>query len=185
MIEIVTEKNPGIPQHDHGIAMLKREIGVRAPDFTEFKLLKMNNGKPYIENINGFNFNISHSGKWTVIAISDHEVGIDIQQIKSTKANVAKRFFTRRENQKLELLSGIEHSKVFTRIWTLKEARVKASDERLAKCITEFETIEYDSTWAKKIKGYYVHAIPFPDPDYLLACSSPVEIENNYTLKVL
>lgn len=185
MIEIIAQKNPGIHQHEHGIALLHNEIITRFPYIGNYEILKMPNGKPYVQELDDFHFNISHSGEWTVLAISDKEVGVDIQKIKLPRANIAKRFFTRRENLMLNSLSGNKKSAAFTRMWTLKESRVKVTDERLATCISEYETIEYDSTWAKMIKGYCVQSIDFHDKEYILSCAYPSDTESNIILRVL
>lgn len=39
-------------------------------------------GKPYVTNIKDFYFNISHSGKWVVLAFSKSKIGIDIEEIQ-------------------------------------------------------------------------------------------------------
>ena len=60
------------------------------------------NGKGSIENREGLFFNISHSKDYVVLALSDKEVGIDIQEIKPLKANVPKRFFTDLDNEYID-----------------------------------------------------------------------------------
>lgn len=184
MIIIFAEKNDRTDPHQHGRNMLTDLLKKLYPDSGEPIIAKNENGKPYIQNHPEFHFNISHSGEWTVLAVSDNEVGVDIQIIKPIRNNLAKRFFTRRENQKLEQLNKEEFFTEFTRMWALKEARTKATGESLAKCLSVFNTIEYDGTVSKKIDGYYVSEIPFPDKRYILALSSPLEITNNYYLKV-
>ena len=83
-------------------------------------------GKPYIKNTD-IHFNISHSGDYAVCAISDCEVGIDIQKIEKPNLQVAKRFFAKKEYEYI-LNQPDEKSKTeaFYRIWTLKESFVKA-----------------------------------------------------------
>lgn len=39
-------------------------------------------GKPYIRGNNNLFFNVSHSKSWVCVAISDKEIGIDIEEIK-------------------------------------------------------------------------------------------------------
>jgi len=84
-------------------------------------------GKPYIKNCDDIHFNISHSGDYAVCAISDCEVGIDIQKIEKPNLQVAKRFFAKNEYEYIANQPD-EKSKsdAFYRIWTLKESFVKA-----------------------------------------------------------
>jgi 4'-phosphopantetheinyl transferase len=54
-------------------------------------LFKNSFGKPYLQNFPLF-FNSSNSGGYTVVALSDQEIGVDIQVIKPISAGVCKRF---------------------------------------------------------------------------------------------
>lgn len=83
-------------------------------------------GKPYIKG-NKIFFNLSHSGEYAVCAVSDREVGIDIQQKGALKMKVARRFFT--ENECGYILGQPDSEKaadMFYRLWSLKESFVKA-----------------------------------------------------------
>jgi len=184
MIIIIAEKNNQKNPHEHGRKLLSGILNKLYPNHTEFSVSKNENGKPYIPSLPEFRFNISHSGEWTVLAISDSDVGVDIQLIKPIRDGLAKRFFTRRENLKLDSLNNEDYSNEFTRMWTMKEARTKAAGESLAKTLSLYNTVEYDGTTAKTIAGYYVSEIPFPDEKYILSLSSATEISDNYYLKI-
>lgn len=83
-------------------------------------------GKPYISNIDNFFYNISHAGKWVVLAYSDEEVGIDIEEIQFLYDEIPKDFFTAQEVQFIK--SDFDKNKQaehFTQIWTLKESYIK------------------------------------------------------------
>ena len=75
-------------------------------------------GKPYIKN-NPIYFNISHSGDYIVIIISNRECGIDIEKIRQIRNNVVNKICLDTE-KKL-----IVDDKSFTLIWTMKEAYSK------------------------------------------------------------
>ncbi len=58
-------------------------------------------GKPFLVKPAGVFYNVSHSGDWTVIALSDGEVGCDIQQVKPVDLRLAGRFFTAEESREI------------------------------------------------------------------------------------
>ncbi|MBR6382804.1 MAG: 4'-phosphopantetheinyl transferase superfamily protein [Lachnospiraceae bacterium] len=95
------------------------------------------NGKGRIENRKDIFFNISHSKDYVVLALSDKEIGIDIQEIKPLKANVPKRFFTDTDN---EYIDEIEEEKIerFTRVWSAKESFAKLTGNGIGEGFATF-----------------------------------------------
>nr|WP_143192121.1 hypothetical protein [Paenibacillus helianthi] len=53
-------------------------------------------GKPFLENVTDFHFDISHAESWVVCATSKHPVGIDIEHVKPIDFEIAKRYFSKR-----------------------------------------------------------------------------------------
>lgn len=87
-------------------------------------------------------FNISHSGKYVLCAVSETEIGCDIEKIKEVKWKLVKRFFSEEENDFLERLERQEETEetrkniytiedAFTRLWVLRESYVKKTGEGL------------------------------------------------------
>ena len=75
-------------------------------------------GKPYIKN-NPIYFNISHSGDYIVIIISDKECGIDIEKIRGLNNKIIDKICIDKEKK------SIIDDKTYTKIWTMKEAYSK------------------------------------------------------------
>ncbi len=69
-------------------------------------------------------FNFSHSGDHVVCAISDEPVGVDIQQIKAVKQREKYIFFTREENDYVNLNEKLM-SERYIEVFTKKEAAIK------------------------------------------------------------
>ncbi len=88
-----------------------------APDRISFSFNER--GKPYAVGLNVF-FNVSHSGNFVVCAVSDKEIGIDIERIRPIKPNAAEKFACPDE---IEYINSAENG--FFKIWTLKEAYFK------------------------------------------------------------
>lgn len=71
-------------------------------------------------------FNLSHSGKYAVLAISDAAVGIDVEREKKNRLAVAKRCFCEKEYESIVGAESYqEQNKRFLEYWTMKEAYVK------------------------------------------------------------
>ena len=87
--------------------------------------------KPYLCANQNFHYNLSHSGKYIVCAVSDRRVGVDIETIKPINKQVAKRFFTYDESQYILSKLNENQTKAFYEIWTKKEAYVKCMGKGL------------------------------------------------------
>lgn len=90
------------------------------------------NNKPILKYPNNLYFNISHSNDLVACAISDVDVGVDIEYMKKANLEIASRFFT--DSEYKYILSGScedEIQKNFYTIWTLKESYVKTTGKGL------------------------------------------------------
>ncbi|TCL60107.1 4'-phosphopantetheinyl transferase [Kineothrix alysoides] len=86
------------------------------------------NGKPYFNNYPDIYFSLSHSGDYVICAISEEEVGADIQEHRKVKSGIAARFFSGEDKKTLEqagAAGGMNSVEVFFRMWSIKEAHMK------------------------------------------------------------
>ncbi|MGA4721900.1 4'-phosphopantetheinyl transferase family protein [Fictibacillus nanhaiensis] len=83
-------------------------------------------GKPCLQNVKEFSFNLSHSGEWVVCATHHSDIGIDVEMIQPIDLNIASQFFTKEEYN--DLISKKDHQRLeyFYDLWTLKESYIKA-----------------------------------------------------------
>lgn len=95
-------------------------------------------GKPYLVNIPLY-YNLSHSGDFVLCAVSEQEIGADIQEIrKGNVMQIAERYFAEEEFQKLlECLTEAEKNRLLFEIWAKKEAFGKLSGRGIAEVISK------------------------------------------------
>lgn len=95
------------------------------------------NGKPYAEGCS-IRFNISHSGTYAAVALSDGEVGIDIERIREVNLKIAEKF----SSDEREYIQSAENpQKAFFEIWTAKEAYLKKCGTGLTVPLDSFSVI--------------------------------------------
>lgn len=86
-------------------------------------------GKPFV-SASGFpRFNLSHSGRCVVFAFSaGHDIGVDVEALgrRHSPLELATRFFAAEETAALAALDEGEQGAAFMRLWTSKEAVLKA-----------------------------------------------------------
>src|SRR3990167_3684017 len=111
-----------------------------APDdlvfaYTEFK-------KPYLSNIynSAIQFNLAHSHDIAVLAITlEHAIGVDIEKIQQNYSlAVAERYFSPSEYTSLCQLPQHDQTEAFFRLWTRKEAVIKAVGKGLSIPLSSF-----------------------------------------------
>ncbi|KPN79256.1 hypothetical protein RZ56_10510 [Apilactobacillus kunkeei] len=81
-------------------------------------------GKPFLKS-NQFQYNISNSYDLVILAVSDQEVGIDIEKLRPFTYKRITRAFTDKE---LDYLSNLDESvegDETLKLWTIKEAALK------------------------------------------------------------
>ncbi len=93
-------------------------------------------GKPYLSDFPNLHISISHSGDYAVCAVSDTEVGIDIQKIKEANFRIADRYFTIEEREYIG-----EDTRLFFDLWSRKESYVKATGTGLTVPLNSFSTL--------------------------------------------
>ena len=102
-------------------------------------------GKPYLAERLGdgaLRFNLAHSHEFALYAFTlGREIGVDIEYLRALPDadQIAKRFFSARENAALQALSTNQRQQAFYNCWTRKEAYVKAIGKGLAQPLDQIE----------------------------------------------
>lgn len=93
--------------------------------------------KPYLKD-NSLYFNISHTKDIVVIAVSDKEIGVDIQYL-TYKENVLNRVYNDKE---IELAKDNKY--LFTKIWVMKEAYAKLKGQGISYNLKNIDTLKLE-----------------------------------------
>jgi 4'-phosphopantetheinyl transferase len=107
--------------------LLAPVIDVEARDIS---IIAGPNKKPVIRDApNPVSFNISHSGDWLLMAMSSHDIGVDIEKIDRELhyQDIMDQSFS--EKEKEFVLRSSDPQQNFFRLWTRKEAISKASSK--------------------------------------------------------
>jgi len=110
-----------------------------ALDTDEVETEKNRYGKPYIKNREGLYFNLSHSGHYVVVALSESEIGVDVQR-HSTDTDmhmIAELCFTHDEQEYVR-----QSAERFYEIWTGKESYLKYVGKGLNADLRSFSVLE-------------------------------------------
>ncbi len=126
--------------------LLKYALSMQNLDINDLVFSKNKYGKPYLKDYSDLHFSLSHSRERVMCAVSDKEIGCDIQYTDETNANIlniAKRFFTGKEYAALLKIceDKTKVNDLFYSIWVLKESCIKACGQGLAKPLNSFESM--------------------------------------------
>ena len=115
---------------------LREEYGItEIPEFVYNEF-----GKPSFSNL-PIHFSLSHCKDAVACAVSDHNIGIDVESIVPYNPDVARRVCTATE---LEMLDQSENKDVdFIKLWTMKEAISKYEGMGLSLPFSEIATDRY------------------------------------------
>lgn len=119
-------------------------------------------GKPFLADFPKLFFNLSHSEKWVVCALSPVEVGVDLQAERPLRTSIVRKLHPS-EQQLLQDLPD----RAFFDLWTLKEAYCKCTGEglRVPLNATAFTLSPVTVDRA----GFQAALVPFPEEQTHLA----------------
>ena len=110
-------------------------------------------GKPYLEG--GPYFSISHCKAGIAVAIDDQPIGIDIETIRHANEDLVERTMNEQERVGMD-------DRTFTRLWTQKEAIVKAEGTGIYS-FEQLQTILDNGQWTLDTfeKDNYIYSIAY------------------------
>ena len=143
-------------------------------DAGEYTVNYRGNEKPVLYNEKELCFNISHSGDYVTLAVSDSDVGCDIQEIRPYNSKVAGRNYCIKETQIIE--NSDEKDDVFIRLWALKESILKFTGKGLSGGLSSYDFSPYINIDAFEVFGcnFYVKKI---ENTYFALCHKNAEFE--------
>lgn len=112
-------------------------------------------GKPVFLSHKEVYFNISHSGNYAALAFGEMPLGMDMECVRRANLKVAKRFFAKEEYMYLTGKDGAEQADCFYKIWTGKEALVKAAGGGLSIPLASFSVLRNTAECAGKTYMLY------------------------------
>lgn len=122
-----------------GGLLLQKILNVKTDNEIEYTIYE----KPFLKNDSRF-FNLSHSGDYVIMAVSDKIVGVDIEKIKTADMEVAKKCFQKAEIEYLQ--NHPLPDKIFYSLWTRKESLMKATGYGLNMAPESFCVLPIDSS---------------------------------------
>ena len=132
------------------------------PDQTPIEWQKMEyneQGKPFLPD--GPFFSISHCKAGIAVAVDEQPIGIDIESIRHADEELIER--TMNEEEQRMIRSAAQPDRMFTRLWTQKEAVVKAegtgicSFEQLQTLLPDNKTYRLETIEKEK----YIYTIAY------------------------
>ncbi|MCU5539987.1 4'-phosphopantetheinyl transferase superfamily protein, partial [Bacillus cereus] len=144
-------------------------------------------GKPFVEKISDFHFNVSHSGEWVVCTTANFNVGIDIEKVSEIEGfKLAKEFFSAEEFYDISNMNSDEKINYFYDLWTLKESYIKTIGKGLYTPLNSFSIKKESRTsisYKNIPKNFYFKQYNI-DPNYKLsACATRDEFPQEIIIK--
>ncbi len=103
------------------------------------------NGKPHLAKERALQFNLAHTADLMLLAVTrGAPLGVDVERIRrlSDPRGIARRFFSAREADWLCQVNAAELDRAFFRLWTRKEAILKATGEGISSGLNSIELLD-------------------------------------------
>ena len=136
MIYIYAMRIQNGDQHGTAELLLNRSLEQCTDVQTPARYHRNEHGKPYLTETPEIYVNWSHSRDYVICAISDQEVGIDLQKMdREPKENLIRKALTEEEQEFYRSVPKPERQKLFYQYWSVKESFLKAEPVFILHCI--------------------------------------------------
>ncbi|MCM1182082.1 MAG: 4'-phosphopantetheinyl transferase superfamily protein [Roseburia sp.] len=138
-------RNPGERQRCLTAGLLLRHAflhsGYSREQWRQAEIVYGEYGKPGIRGLPGFHYSISHSEEWVICAVGDIPVGADIQRMRPWKIQMARRFYSDEEYDRLVSLTDAgRQTECFYQMWAAKESYGKLTGRGIGEGVSRYVT---------------------------------------------
>jgi len=110
-------------------------------------------GKPVLRDFPQIHFNLSHTKGIAACAVSDHEVGVDVQIIRGVTDKTAKRVLTGSEYEMFK--SALVPDEYFCEVWAIKESFMKKTGQGIAAAFKKLPVNDIEDKLVFREKDYF------------------------------
>ena len=152
-----------------------------AAGYLMYKILRA--GQDYVPALSAFGkpmpvgdmpcFNVSHSGDWAVLAVSDMPVGVDIEKVGRIHWAAARKILSPAHLAELENADEAIQPEIFAKYWTRLEAGLKLSGEGFSQGLKP--EIEQNLGFCSTFR-WHDYVVSFASEVYDTAVTEEVEI---------
>ena len=130
--------------------LLRQMLAERGLDADSLQVFENAYGKPAFDPAVGLHFSLSHAEGRVMAAVSDVEVGCDVERIVPVDGGMLKTALSEAERTHLAALSGSARDRAFIRLWVRKESYVKAIGRGMNIDLSTFSALNLSpsSGWA-------------------------------------
>ena len=115
-------------------------------------------GKPSIIGHSDIHFNFSHCREAVACAISEQPIGVDVESVREYKDSLVR--YTMNDQEVQQILQAERPDMEFTRLWTMKEAKLKLSGHGISDDMKHvLDGSEHFQTVINEKKGYIYSVI--------------------------
>ncbi|GAB3558281.1 4'-phosphopantetheinyl transferase family protein [Spirosoma fluminis] len=127
------------------------------------------NGKPYLSAVYGSqrpHFSLSHANGWYGVGVATRPIGVDLEVKRTIDVTLFQHVLTQEERKALLAFPELIRSDQFLRLFTAKEAFLKATDKRWP--LSEIQFVPDGGTWRLQLPAvpYQFHLAE--EPNYWL-----------------
>ena len=122
--------------------ILAKECGV---DISRIELSKRSNKKPFLALYPELHFNVSHAENYAIIAVGKEELGVDVEYLSKdfNYSEILSTVFN--ESEINVILTAKNKNKTFYKLWTRKEAIVKATGKGIDDNLININVLDGDN----------------------------------------
>lgn len=132
-IKLRVMRHPSVARRFESTRKLLRYLFGAYLNCSDAHIKATDQGKPFLPAFPEFHFNTTHSEKIIMVAISLTPVGVDLEKMRKLDVlRVAKRFFSPQDLVFFQGKKQKENQKTFFKLWTAKEAALKADGQGIA-----------------------------------------------------
>ena len=137
---------------------LREEFGIADNPLFEYG----EHGKPTIVGHPDIHFNLSHCREAVACVVSQRPVGIDVESVSRYKEALVS--YTMNDHEQAQIAAAERPDVAFTRLWTMKEARMKLTGEGIT---NNLKTVLDDScnwrfTTVERLEQNYIYTLCEP-----------------------